>query len=265
MIEGMILPISCLDEDGLPSVANKAVSHIITDPPYSKYVHAGNRRSQKKRGEIVAPKMSFEHLSAEERELVASEFVRVCDGWIIVFCDLEGVGGWKHDLVRAGAKPRNTLTWRKTNCAPKFHGDGPAQGCEAAVVCWAGQGRSRWNSGGMPGYYEAMAPRKERNHSTQKPLDMSQQIVADFTRPGDLILDAYAGGGTLPAAAKSMGRRFAGYEIDAHQAIIANETVEATAVLVHPMRPRMSQTKARALGGVVLIGGKQVASFPVQM
>lgn len=265
MIESMVLPVSCFDDaEGLPSVADKSIDHIITDPPYLEYVHAGNRRSQKKGGGVIAPEIPFAHLTPEEREAAAYEFVRTCRGWIIVCCDLEGVAGWVHDLTRvAGAKKRNTLVWHKTNCAPKFHGDGPAQACEAAVVAWAGKGKSRWNAGGMPGFYEAMAPRKERRHSTQKPLSLFHQLVADFTRPGELVVDPYMGGGTTGKACKQLGRRWAGFEIDPWTATDAMEEIDSAPELEVPVRARMSQTKARELGGVVMIGGKQVASFPV--
>lgn len=246
MIEGLVLPISSFEEDGMISIDDKTIDHIITDPPYEEHVHADNRRSQGKHGTIYTPQMYFEHLSDEERWAAAQEFVRVCRGWILVFCSLEQAGLWVHDLVLAGARRRTTLTWKKTNCAPKFQGDGAAQGCEVIVTAWAGRGKSIWNCGGMNGTYEAMAERIGRRHPTQKPLELMRQLVADFTQPGQLILDPYTGGGQTLVAAKNLRRRFAGYELDADVALTAQEAIEAARTDVVVL-PRMNKTKLAAI------------------
>jgi len=47
-----------------------------------------------------------------------------------------------------------------------------------------------------------------------KPLDLMLQLVLDFTEPGDLVLDPFAGSGTTGVACLSLGRRFVGWEID---------------------------------------------------
>lgn len=245
MIEGLVLPVSCFEEDGLLSVDDKSIDHIITDPPYEEHVHADNRRSQGKNGTIYTPQMLFDHLSDEERWCAAQEFVRVCRGWILVFCSLEQAGLWVHDLVQAGAKRRTTLTWTKTNCAPKFQGDGAAQGCEVIVTAWAGRGKSIWNCGGMNGTYPAMAERIGRRHPTQKPLSLMRQLVADFTQPGQLILDPYAGGGQTLVAAKNLRRRYAGYELDTNVALDAQEAIERAESTV-VMLPRMNKVKLAA-------------------
>lgn len=50
---------------------------------------------------------------------------------------------------------------------------------------------------------------KERTgYPTQKPLRLLERIVAASSRPGDLVLDPYAGSGTTGVAAASAGRRF---------------------------------------------------------
>lgn len=245
MIEGLVLPISCFEEQGIISLDDNSIDHVITDPPYEEHVHADNRRSQSRDG-IVIPHMSFDSLSDEERWAAAQEFVRVSRGWVHVFCSLEQAGLWSHDLVRAGAKRRTTNTWVKTNCAPKFQGDGSGQGCEAIVTAWAGQGKSVWNSGGMNGTYQAMAERAGRRHPTQKPLALMMQLLADYTKPGDLILDAYAGGGQTLVAAKRLGRRYAGYELNPDTALTAQEAIEAAVEDEVHILPRLSEAKRAA-------------------
>jgi site-specific DNA-methyltransferase (adenine-specific) len=45
-------------------------------------------------------------------------------------------------------------------------------------------------------------------YPTQKPLRVARRIVTASSRPGDLVLDAFAGSGTTGAACLELGRRF---------------------------------------------------------
>lgn len=52
-------------------------------------------------------------------------------------------------------------------------------------------------------------------HRHQSPLPVMQAFVRACSRPGDLVVDPFAGGGTVLRAAALSGRRAVGYEIDA--------------------------------------------------
>jgi site-specific DNA-methyltransferase (adenine-specific) len=45
-------------------------------------------------------------------------------------------------------------------------------------------------------------------YPTQKPIRLLERIVAASSRPGDLVLDPYAGSGTTGVAAARLGRRW---------------------------------------------------------
>lgn len=58
-------------------------------------------------------------------------------------------------------------------------------------------------------------PEAERTaHPTQKPLGLCEYVIKALTNPGDLVLDPFAGSGTIPIAAYRLGRRFIGVERD---------------------------------------------------
>ncbi len=50
--------------------------------------------------------------------------------------------------------------------------------------------------------------REKTGYPTQKPLAVLRRLVAVHTRPGDLVLDFFAGSGTTGEAAALLGRRF---------------------------------------------------------
>jgi site-specific DNA-methyltransferase (adenine-specific) len=58
-------------------------------------------------------------------------------------------------------------------------------------------------------------------HPTQKPVALMAWIIARWTKPGDLILDPYMGSGPVLRAAKDLGRRAIGIEIEQRYCEIA--------------------------------------------
>lgn len=51
-------------------------------------------------------------------------------------------------------------------------------------------------------------------HPTQKPVALCEYMIKTYTNPGDIVLDSCAGSGTTGVAAKNLGRRFIGIELD---------------------------------------------------
>ncbi len=55
----------------------------------------------------------------------------------------------------------------------------------------------------------------EGKHPCEKPQEIMQHIIRASSREGDLVLDPFVGGGATAVAAKVLGRRFIGCELDA--------------------------------------------------
>jgi adenine-specific DNA-methyltransferase len=53
-----------------------------------------------------------------------------------------------------------------------------------------------------------------RLHPTQKPVGIFTPLLEAFSKPGDVVLDPFAGSGSSLVAAKALGRRFIGIELD---------------------------------------------------
>lgn len=60
-------------------------------------------------------------------------------------------------------------------------------------------------------------------HPTQKAVSVMRPLVTAFSKPGDIVLDPFAGSGSTALAAKESGRQFIGIEIDEAHAKYAKQ------------------------------------------
>lgn len=63
-------------------------------------------------------------------------------------------------------------------------------------------------------------------HPTQKPLKLMQALIELTTQKNQLVLDPYAGSGSTLLAAKLLGRRYVGFEINPEYVRICRERLE---------------------------------------
>ena len=53
-------------------------------------------------------------------------------------------------------------------------------------------------------------------HPTQKPVELFEYLIRTYTNPGENVLDACMGSGTIKVACRNSGRNYTGFEIDPH-------------------------------------------------
>lgn len=62
-----------------------------------------------------------------------------------------------------------------------------------------------------------------RNHSAAFPAALPEWFIKLFTKPDDVVLDPFSGSGTTALAAKQLGRRYIGIDIDLQYVELARE------------------------------------------
>ena len=67
-------------------------------------------------------------------------------------------------------------------------------------------------------------------HPAEKPIEMMRHIITISSKPGAVVLDPFAGGGTTLAAAKLEGRQYIGCDLDAQYVQRARQRIEGGAV-----------------------------------
>src|SRR5690606_27339348 len=96
---------------------------------------------------------------------------------------------------------------------PQRRGGRRGRGWEPLADMRGSASRPRWGGGGKAGNF-VLGSSQNIGHPTSKPLGMVSQWVEWFTSPGDTILDPFAGSGTTLRAAKNLGRKAIGVEVD---------------------------------------------------
>ncbi len=211
--------------DFVAGMKEKAFSVTICDPPYSEQVHKtgilGFRRPPKgAAGKVHHAKIGFDPLTSYD---FVTELVRVTRRWVLLFCALEQIGAYKE---AAGKSYVRSGIYRRGNATPQITGDRPGQACEGIVILHR-PGRKRWNGGGSAAFWSANRDPMERVHVTQKPTRLMLDLVGQFSDPGEVIFDPYAGSCTTGVAALRLGRSFVGCERDTDAAQVGRERLVA--------------------------------------
>lgn len=199
------------------------VDAVITDPPYGDQATHSSHLSNitLKNGEPARQALGFAGITKDDAVDMAREWTELAKRWVVFTCE------WKyaHALDEAGLLVRLGI-WRKPDGAPQFTGDRPGMGWEAVAVCHRA-GRKKWNGGGKHAFWSWPKGQNDSGHPTGKPLGLFSEFVADFTEPGELVVDPFMGSGTTGVACAQLGRKFIGIEIERKYFDIACERIEA--------------------------------------
>ena len=150
------------------------------------------------------------------------------DAHAYIFCDIEWFPSWKLALVAAGWKVfRTPLIWHKPAAfrAP-WPEHGPQRKYETLV--YAIKGDRRVNKL----YPDVITCPADTNvgHPAQKPVALYEDLLRRSARPGDLVLDPFAGSGPIFPAANGLKCTAVGVELDpAAYALCVSRIRELTA------------------------------------
>ena len=240
-----------------------AVDHVITDPPYGSAIYERMRKNpgakgtpgphssamSRRRGAVKTgtppSTIIMAHGGIGDVDALlgpcASEIARLTLRWSLVWSCVETAHEWRESLTGSGLRYVRSGAWTKTDPMPQFSGDRPAQGFEICTIAHA-QGAMRWNGGGRPAlwHYGTVKGADRPDHPCPKPLALMRELVSLFTDPGETILDPFAGSGTTLRAAKDLGRRAIGIEMNEAYCEVAAKRMQQES-LFRPPAPEPEQ------------------------
>ena len=188
---------------------------LIVDAPYSARTHGGHNSEQGQAG--TRRLLSYEMWTGDDVRALVESWAPRCNGWFVTITDNVLAPVWATALEDAGRYVFAPLPWVAVGSRVRLSGDGPS-----SWTCWIvvarprrgedrnGRAFNKW--GTLPGAYVLTQDRG--GHIGGKPAALMRALVNDYTRPGDLVVDPCAGGGTTLLAAVQCGRRAIGSELD---------------------------------------------------
>jgi len=188
------------------------VDAIITDPPYSERTHKGHDagacggRDKAKRAAL-----GYQALSEVAAKDLAARFAGMCSGWTVWMTDHTLAPTIMQALEKQGRYVFAPLPFYQPGRSVRLSGDGPCSWTDWIVVSRTAA-QMRW--GTLRGGYIAGEGWNDKQRMGGKPLPLMLQIVEDYTRHGQTVLDPFLGGGTTALACYKLGRKCIGIEID---------------------------------------------------
>lgn len=204
--------------DILSDIASGSIDCVITDPPYVISTKGGG---MVKHGTKTQCKQWREnHLDGIKdgfSEEILKELVRVMKKInCYFFCSQKQILPLLDFFVKDRGCNWNLLTWHKENptpaCGNKYLSD------TEYILFFRERGVKIYGSYDTKKTYYLSAcnssEKKLYNHPTVKPLPLVKRFIENSTKEGDVILDPFMGTGTVCLAAKELGRKSIGIEIN---------------------------------------------------
>jgi len=197
------------------------VDAVITDPPYSDRTHAGHDAgltaypspSLRDKGRSVQRRAhEYAAWSARDVAAFAECWMPRTNAWMVAMCDHVLAPSYEAEADSHGRYSFAPIVAVTTGSRFRALGDGPPCWCVWLMISRPKRaGFFAW--GALPGAY-VLKNERDMLRVGGKPLSLMRAIVRDYTRPGDLVCDPCAGGGTTLLAAAVEGRRAIGAELD---------------------------------------------------
>jgi len=196
--KGFIYPPIVIQADSLQLDLSEKYDLLITDPPYMTEIDDIEGFAQKwlpKALNYVKDEgFAFVFIGAYPRELRAYLNAALPDQILV----------WTYqNTLGVSPKDRYRQNWQAILFfrMPKS----PPLNCPLTQEQWSVQAMNA--PGGTFGF-------KKRLHTWEKPIELAERLIRHTTKPGDTVLDLFAGTGTFLIAAAQLGRKAIGYEID---------------------------------------------------
>lgn len=201
----------------LPHLKAESVDLVLTDPPYGvglKTKTSDYRHSKYfDNGKSLAASTLYKDDAATIEQLIAEAMPQILRVGVraVVFCGARMM--WRYPEPRAvGAV-----------FTPNGAGTSPwGFQCSHPILFYGSDPYLQDGKGSRPNGFRTEQPNLERlDHPCPKPLPWMTWAVNRASRPGETVLDPFMGSGTTLLAAKNLGRKAIGIEIEERYCEIA--------------------------------------------
>lgn len=222
LLGGVVWRVECGDSlELMAAMKSGSMDAVVTDPPYMiGAISTGDAKS--KAGSWV----DLMNAAFWYRAWMAEAWRVLKDGgYLVIFLNWRTLPMLMKACADAKIETSSLAVWDKDWIGPA----GPAQlrpTYEMILFCGKGNAKIDNRSQADVIRHKWMACHSgQSGHPAQKPVPLLKQIIELVTKPGDVVLDPFCGGGTTGIAAMQCGRRFEGYEGDPEYAALSKERI----------------------------------------
>ncbi len=226
---------NCIEQ--MKSLKSGSVNLIFADPPYflsngglsinsGKVVSVNKGEWDKKENYDDVRKFTYDWLKECNRLLMD-------DGSMWISCTHHNLYDLKSSIEKLNMKIINVVIWNKMDPPPLIYKTRFKFSYE--MIIWCSKGKSHFfdYQAMFKEHHEEMTdvwlmPAVSKNeklhgyHPTQKPECLLERIIKCSSKVGDVVLDPFSGSGTTCVAAKRLGRKYIGIELNPKYCEIAN-------------------------------------------
>jgi len=195
---------------------------LLTDPPYGMAFVSG----------WTAAKATVKSDGVRQGVRVVRTALNALEGWYspdmhaLVFCHWESWPDFYDHLCHLFTM-RNALVWSKGGGGMGDLRHEYAKDYE--IILFGARSRERELAGKRAGavlHGHKRVPASRRSLPFEKPVSLLAELIERHSLPGQLVLDPFAGSGSTLEAAKSLGRRAVGVELDEERCEITAKRLE---------------------------------------
>ncbi len=209
----------------LRTLRSGSVDLVVTDPPYEsleKHRAVGTttrlKRSKASSNDwfSIFPNARFPELFVELYRVLRK------DRHFYLFCDQETMFVAKPAAERAGFKFWKPLVWNKSRIGMGYH-----YRSQYEFILFFEKGKRKLADLGIADVITV--PRIRGGYPTEKPVAVSDVLVRQSARPGELVIDPFMGSGSAGVAALGHGCDFHGNDIAEAAHALATERLAIAA------------------------------------
>ena len=224
-----IYNMDCLE--GFKQIPDNSIDLVVTDPPY-KVISGGN----KDRGTNGFPNSVlnrndgkiFDFNDIDMKDWIP-EIYRILKENADFYCMTNVIN--LEEVLRigreSGFKLHNILVWDKGSCNPnRWY----MKNCEFTIFFYKGEAKTI-NNPSSKQVHMIKNIVGNKNHPTEKPVELFEMYIENSSNKGDLVLDPFMGSGSAAVACKKCGRNYLGFEIDPKYYEVCQERLDETVAI----------------------------------
>jgi site-specific DNA-methyltransferase (adenine-specific) len=222
---------------------SESLDLLITDPPYEslekhRAVGTTTRLKHSKSSSndwfSIFPNARFPELFAEAFRVLKR------NTHFYLYCDAETMFVAKPEGEKAGFRFWKPLVWDKKSIGMGYH-----YRARYEVILFFEKGKRRLNNLGVADVIAV--PRIRGGYPAEKPPEVSAVLIAQSSEPGQLVGDPFMGSGSVGAAARKLGRRFTGNDLNPAAVQLAASRLGVSTAEVQEDRDRQPPNPLQAV------------------